>query len=86
MRGAVALICFVILWLLGIGIYLYCLYLAYLTSFVSLLLTLIFPFFAQIYWIITLSHFTGNFFNNLTILCLAWIAVGILGTVLRRDN
>jgi hypothetical protein len=40
--GSIAAVCLIGLWLLGIGIYLFTLYLAYLTSFPSLLLTLFF--------------------------------------------
>jgi hypothetical protein len=72
----------IVLWLGGVGIYLFTLYLAYLTSFPSLLLTMFFPVLSQIYWIWMIWHLTGVFFHLLTILCLGWIALAaILGAL-----
>jgi hypothetical protein len=85
MRGLFAVIgglCFVALWLLGLGIYIFCLYLAYLTSFVAILLTLIFPVLGQLYWIWAVWMATGVFFNPLTIACLTWLGLAVLGAVL----
>jgi hypothetical protein len=76
--GWLAAISVIGLWLLGIGIYLFTLYLAYLTSFPSLLLTLFFPVLAQLYWIWALWTATGVFFNLLTQLCLGWIVLAAL--------
>jgi hypothetical protein len=76
--GWIAVLCVIGLWLLRIGIYLFTLYLAYLTSFPSLLLTLFFPFFAQLYWIWALWSATGVFLNLLTLLCLGWIVLAAL--------
>jgi hypothetical protein len=76
--GWIAVLCIMGIWLLGIGIYLFTLYLAYWASFLSLLLTLIFPFFAQLYWIWALWSATGVFFNLLTLLCLGWIVLAVL--------
>jgi hypothetical protein len=66
-------------WLLGLSIYLLTLYVAYLTGFVPMLLTLIFPFLAQIYWIYHLWSITGVFFNTLTVLCIVWVLVMLAG-------
>jgi hypothetical protein len=76
--GVIAVLCSISLWLLGLGIYLFTLYLAYLTSFPSLVMTLVFPFFAQLYWIWALWSATGVFFNLLTQLCLGWIVLAAL--------
>jgi hypothetical protein len=85
MRGLIAgIVGFgsIVLWVGGIGIYLFTLYLAYLTSLTSLLLTMFFPVFGQIYWILMIWHSTGVFFHLLTILCLGWIALAaILGAL-----
>ncbi|MGC2026104.1 hypothetical protein, partial [Bradyrhizobium sp.] len=82
-RGAVmkalAGVLFVGGWLLGLGIYLLTLYIAYLTGFVPMLLTLIFPFLAQIYWIFHLWSITGVFFHTLTVLCIVWVLVMLAG-------
>jgi hypothetical protein len=74
----VAGLCAIGLCLLGLGIYLFTLYLAYLTSFPSLLMTLFFPFLAQLYWIWALWSATGVFFNLLTALCLGWIVLAVV--------
>ncbi|MGA7482508.1 MAG: hypothetical protein WBW26_11575, partial [Bradyrhizobium sp.] len=55
------------------------LYIAYLTGFVPMLLTLIFPFLAQIYWIFHLWSITGVFFHTLTVLCIVWVLVMLAG-------
>jgi len=74
MAGAAAL-SGVALWLLGLGIYLFTLYLAYLTSFPALLATMFFPFLSQLYWIWEIWNQTGVLFSLLTQLCLAWLAL-----------
>lgn len=63
-----------LLWALSLGIYLFTLYLAYLTSFLAMILTLMFPFIGQIYWLWFVWGATGVFFNWLTIACLVWVA------------
>jgi hypothetical protein len=75
LAGVIGTVCMVALWLLGLGIYVFTLYLAYLTSFVAILLTFIFPFLGQLYWIWALWSATGVFFNPLTIACLAWLGL-----------
>jgi hypothetical protein len=70
MRGALVglgFACAVGLYVLGVAIYLFTLYLAYLTSFPSLIFTLFFPFIGQLVWIYLLWSATGVFFNTLTI-------------------
>jgi predicted exporter len=62
-------------WLLGAGIYLLTLYIAYLTGFFQMLLTLVFPMVAQIYWIFRIWYETGTFLNTLTLLCIAWVVI-----------
>lgn len=80
--GCIAMALAIGLWLLGAGIYLLTLYFAYLTSFLTLLFTLIFPIIAQLVWIYWIWSATGVFFNLLTILCLAWIGLAILLAVM----
>jgi hypothetical protein len=72
----------VIGWVLSAGIYLLTLYIAYLTGFFQMLLTLAFPVVSQIYWIFRLWYETGTFFNLLTLLCIAWLVVMGLGFAL----
>jgi hypothetical protein len=62
-------------WTLAAGIYLLTLYIAYLTGFFPMLLTMMFPFVGQVYWIFAIWSATGIFFNALTQLCLLWILV-----------
>jgi hypothetical protein len=38
-RGVLAVLCMVALWLFRVGTYIFCLYLAYLTSYLAILLT-----------------------------------------------
>ena len=64
------------------GIYFFCLYLAYLTSFAAILLTFFFPFFGQLYWIWAVWMATGIFFNPLMIACLTWVGLGLLSATL----
>ena len=86
--GALGTMCVVAIALLGLGIYVYCLYLAYLTSVGALILTFFFPFIGQLYWIWAVWTTTGIFFNVLTIACLVWIGLLILGgaLLLAADN
>ena len=70
------------LWALGIGIYVFCLYLAYLTSFLAVLLTFFFPVVGQLFWIWAIWATTGIFLNPLTIACLLWVGLAVLGFVL----
>ena len=65
----------IVAYLLGAGIYLFTLYIAYLTGFVPMLLTLAFPVLGQIYWIIAIWTSTGVFLNLLTVLCIAWLVI-----------
>lgn len=73
--AALHAVLFVATFLLGFGIYILTLYLAYLTSFLLLLFTLIAPGIAQLVWIWNLWTLTGTFFNFYTSLCLAWLAL-----------
>ncbi len=82
LAGILAVLCMIALWVVGLGIYLFCLYLAYLTSFIAILLTFFFPFVGQLYWIWTVWMTTGVFLNPLTIACLVWIGLAAVGTIL----
>jgi hypothetical protein len=66
------------LWLLSGGIYLFTLYLAYLSNFPALLGTLVFPGLSQFIWIGVFWRITGTFFNFLTMLCIGWLVLAIL--------
>lgn len=69
----------VIGWVLAAGIYLLTLYIAYLTGFFQMLLTLALPGVAQVYWTFRFWYETGTFLNLLTILCIAWLVLMGLG-------
>jgi hypothetical protein len=73
--AALAMIAGFGVWILSLGIYLLTLYIAYLSGFVQMLLTLIFPVAAQIYWIFNIWYLTGTFLNTLTVLCLVWVVL-----------
>jgi hypothetical protein len=64
LKSAVEFTTMTAIWLLGAGIYFFTLYLAYLTSFGSLLLTLFIPFLGQLYWLWIVWGTTGVFFNG----------------------
>ena len=84
--GYLAVGCYIVISLLSLGIYIFCLYLAYLTSFVAVLLTLIFPFIGQAYWIWAVWTATGVFFNPLTIACLIWLGLAAFGSILYASS
>ncbi len=85
LKGAAAFTSMMAMWLLGAGIYIFTPYLAYLTSFGSLLLTLFIPFFGQLYWLWIVWGITGVFFNWLTIACLVWLGLAVLISALMAD-
>jgi len=60
--GAIFMICMIWVFVLGLAIYLLTLYIAYLSSFFAVLLSLIFP-------------ATGVFSNFLTLMCLGWFGL-----------
>jgi hypothetical protein len=74
LNGGVARTIMTAVLLLAAGIYFFTLYLAYLTSFGSLLLTL-FPVLGQLYWLWIVWGTTGVFFNWFTIACLVWLGL-----------
>ena len=59
LKDAIALTIMTAVLLLGAGIYFFTLYLAYLTSFGSLLLTLFIPVLGQLYWLWIVWGTTG---------------------------
>jgi hypothetical protein len=73
--GAIFMICMIWVFVLGLAIYLLTLYIAYLSSFFAVLLSLIFPFLSQLYWISHIWSATGVFFNFLTLMCLGWFGL-----------
>src|ERR1700738_401974 len=75
LKDAIALTIMTAVLLLGAGIYFFTLYLAYLTSFGSLLLTLFIPVLGQLYWLWIVWGTTGVFFNWFTIACLVWLGL-----------
>ena len=78
LKGAIEFATMTAICLLGAGIYIFTLYLAYLTSFGSLLLTLFIPFLGQLYWLWIVWGTTGVFFNWFTIACLVWLGLVVL--------
>src|SRR3974377_2090183 len=64
---------------LGVGLYGYCLYLAYLKSIGTVFLTAIFPIFSALYFIWDVWMSTGRIFHELTLAFLAFVALSILG-------
>jgi hypothetical protein len=67
----------------GVGIYLFILYLAYLTSVSAFIFTLLLPVLTQLYWIVKFASLTG-IFNFLTLACIACIACAIVGFALQK--
>jgi hypothetical protein len=61
--------------ILFVGIHIYTVHLAYTHSILQMLLTLIVPIGAQLYWLFQIWHATGTFLNPLTVLCLIWLVV-----------
>jgi hypothetical protein len=51
-----------------------------------MLLTLLLPVAAQIYWIFHIEHLTGTFLNALTVLCLVWVVLAISTFALSRAS
>jgi DNA polymerase-3 subunit epsilon len=70
-------------WLLSPCIWLFTLYLAYLTSFPAVLAALVLPFIAQLYWIFVLWNATGTLLNLFTLLCFVWVALTLVGIFAR---
>jgi hypothetical protein len=68
-------ICIFMVMGLGIGIYIHSALLAYSTDWVLLILTLIFPVLAQVFWIVFVWKSTGTLFHSLTIECLTWLVL-----------
>ena len=85
LKDAIALTTMTAVLLLGAGIYFFTLYLAYLTSFGSLLLTL-FPVLGQLYWLWIVWGTTGVFFNWFTIACLVWLGLVVSLAVLAKTR
>jgi hypothetical protein len=79
----ITMLCGFGLWVLSPFIWLFTIYLAYLTSFRALLAALFLPFFAQLYWIWAIWNETGTVLNVFTLLCFAWAALALTGTIAR---
>jgi hypothetical protein len=76
--GIAKSICFVAWAILTVGIYGVTIYLAYLTGFVALILTIICPGVAQFLWIFEIERDTGTFVNIYTYACIAWFVTGVV--------
>jgi hypothetical protein len=85
-------ICRILVWLLGVVIYLATVAIAYLVSFhmvagkvlvnaIAVLATIALPFVGQIYWILYIS-LDGALINPLTVACLGWVALVIVSRLL----
>jgi hypothetical protein len=72
--------------ILFVGIHIFTVYLAYLSGLPQMLLTLIFPIGAQIYWVLHIWRLTGTFLNVLTGLCLIWVLVLVSALILSRAS
>lgn len=81
--ASITTFCRFVVWLLTPCIYLFTLYLAYLTSFPAVLAALFFPFIAQLYWIWVLWNATGTLQNLFTLLCFIWVALAVIGIFAR---
>jgi hypothetical protein len=71
------------IWILSPVLYIWTLYLAYLTSFVAVLLALVIPVGPQLYFIWSLWNATGALANLYTLLCAAWVVLAIIGVATR---
>jgi hypothetical protein len=75
---------FVLVWT-GIAIHLLTIYVAYrLGGWLEAGLSLLFPFAAQVYWIVDIWRETGGFWHFLTLICLAYIAAWLIAALIRR--
>ena len=81
--ATITMLCGFAVWVLTPCIWLFTIYLAYLTSFRALLAALFLPFLAQLYWIWVLWVETGTILNVFTFLCFVWVAVALVGAVTR---
>jgi hypothetical protein len=75
LANGILAVCSLALWILSLGIYVFSLYVAYLTSFGATILTFMFPGPAQVYWIWAVWQETGVFLNPYTIMCLVWLGL-----------
>jgi hypothetical protein len=71
------ILCGIAMVALFLVIYILTVYIAYLDGFAQMLLTMVLPFVAQIYWIYHIGHLTGTFLNTLTVLCIVWVVLAI---------
>jgi hypothetical protein len=76
--GIVKFICFIAWAILTVGIYGFTIYLAYLTGFVALILTIIFRGMAKFLWIFEIGREIGTFLNIYTYACIAWVVTGVV--------
>ena len=80
--AGLALICMPAIWLLGLGIYLFTIYIGFLNGLPSFILSIIFPGISTIYWILVAWHRTGVFFHPLTIACTVWLGLAALTSII----
>jgi hypothetical protein len=77
-----AIISWIVAGILFVGIHIFTVYLAWTHSILQMLLTLIVPVGAQLYWLFHIWYVTGTFLNLLTGLCLIWLVVFLSALVL----
>jgi hypothetical protein len=77
-----AIISWIAAGILFVGIHIFTVYLAWTHSILQMLLTLIVPVGAQLYWLVHTWYLTGRFLNLLTGLCLIWLVVFVSALVL----
>ena len=81
--ATIAMLCQFAIWLLSPVLYIWTLYLAYLTSFPAVLVALFLPVGPQLYFIWTLWDATGTLANPFTLLCFAWVTLAVIGIFAR---
>jgi hypothetical protein len=81
--ASIYMLCRFGLWVLSPILYIWTLYLAYLTSFVAVLISLVVPVGPQVYFIWQIWNDTGSLSNLYTVLCAAWVAFALIGILTR---
>ena len=77
--ASITIFCRFAMWLLSPVIYIWTLYLAYLTSFPAILGALVIPVIPQLYFIWMSWNVTGVLLNLYSFFCLAWVVLAVIG-------
>jgi hypothetical protein len=81
--ASITTFCRIAVWLLTPVMYIWTLYLGYLTSFPTLLAAIFIPAIPQIYFIWILGSVTGTLFHPFALLCLTWVVLAVVGIFAR---